>query len=847
VKPVAAPSASASRDPGVEAVVDAVLRRLSVGEKCRLTSGTDTWHAAGVEAAGVPPLKVTDGPNGARGATFGQVTSACFPCGTALGATWDPALVEEVGAAIGREARRKGAQVLLAPTVNIQRHPLAGRNFECPSEDPCLTAAYAAAYVTGVQSEGVAATVKHFVCNDSEFERMTISSEVGERALREIYLPPFEAAVRAGSWALMSAYNRVNGVYAAEHPLLRDLLKGQWGFDGLVMSDWWGTHSTEASALAGLDLEMPGPRIYLSDRLETAVASGAVPEDALDEMVRRRLRLAVRVGSLDSSVAAGASAVDEQAVDDPDDRALIRRAAASAMVLLANGSGVLPLPSDGAGEAGSVAVVGPFADTLAVQGGGSARVEPHHQVSVLAALSERLTGRVVFERGCGSHRGMPTLECGPPAADPGAAADGVPEGRGALLEYFTGDELAGAPVWRERRGRLELTWLGDPAPAAMTGPFSVRVRGTLVPDESGTHTFGLTSAGRSRLRVDGELVVDNWTAQTPGSSFRGLGSTRVTGDVFLEAGRPAQIEVEFASPTELVVSGVTVGCRRPTSDDLLDRAVAAAAAAETAVVVVGTGHEWETEGRDRESMALPSKQDELVARVAAANARTVVVLMTAGPVTMPWADDVAAIVQAWFPGQEGGDAVADVLLGAVDPGGRLPVTVPFAQSDCPADLTYPGEAGSVSYGEGVFVGYRGYRRRGVAPRFCFGHGLSYASFSYGPVRVEPAVVRQDDDVVVRVAVTNAGERPGSEVVQVYVSDDEHTLLRPDRELKGFVKVSLAPGQQREVSVVLGPRAFAAWDPRVHDGVAEPGSFTVLVGSSSEDIRGETTVELLDRD
>jgi beta-glucosidase len=334
---------STERAPGgdadVEATVERVLRRLSMEEKCVLTSGSDMWHAAGAPDAGVRPLKVTDGPNGARGATFGDVTSACFPCGTALGATWDPELVTEVGAAIAREARRKGADVLLAPTVNIQRHPLAGRNFECPSEDPFLAAAYATAYVSGVQGEGVAATVKHFVCNDSEFERMTISSDVGERALREIYLPPFESAVRAGAWAVMSAYNRVNGVYAAENPLLRDLLKGEWAFDGLVMSDWSGTHSGAPSALAGLDLEMPGPRVFLGDRLLRDVTTGAVGEDVLDDMVRRRLRLAARVGALPEPDAsggargAGGSDGHEEAIDDPADRALIRRGAWGAAVL----------------------------------------------------------------------------------------------------------------------------------------------------------------------------------------------------------------------------------------------------------------------------------------------------------------------------------------------------------------------------------------------------------------------------------------------------------------------------------------------------------------------------------
>jgi beta-glucosidase len=417
---------------------------------------------------------------------------------------------------------------------------------------------------------------------------------------------------------------------------------------------------------------------------------------------------------------------------------------------------------------------------------------------------------------------------------------------GALtLEYFDGPDFGGTAVRRERRRRLELTWLGVAGPGVADGPFSVRARGTFRPAVSGDHTFSLVSAGASRLLLDGALVLDSTTAPTGGDAYYGLGSTRITAERHLTAGRDVRVDVEYHSPGHGTVMGVTAGCREPSPPDQLERAVALAAGADTVVLVVGTSPRWEAEGRDRADMDLPGRQDELVRRVVAANRRTVVVVNAAAPVSMGWADEAGAVLQAWFPGQEGGHAITDVLLGDAEPGGRLPITIPARVADCPADLTYPGEAGAVSYGEGVFVGYRGYERRGVTPRFCFGHGLSYTTFEYGPVTLAAATVAPGEAVVVRVAIRNTGRRRGSEVVQVYLRDLERSLLRPDKELKGFVKVELDPGETRRAEVVLPPRALAAWDPRVHDWVAEPGIFEVLVGASSTDLRGHARFELTD--
>ncbi len=677
--------------------IDSLLAEMDLDEKLSLVAGADAWHTVGIPRRGIPPIKVTDGPNGARGATFVGTTSACFPCGTALGATWDPELVQQVGAAIGQEARTKQARVLLAPTVNIHRHPLAGRNFECYSEDPFLSARMAVAYVRGVQSQGVAATVKHFVCNDSEFERMTISSEVGERALHEIYLPPFEAAIReAGAWAIMTAYNRINGTHACQNvELVHDLLKGEWGFDGLVMSDWWGTRSTVEAANAGLDLEMPGPAHHFGKRLGTAVDSGDVPESVIDDKVRRLLRLAVRTKAFED----GAALPEERAVDREDHRALIHRAAVAATVLLKN-DGILPLAPSGAKL---IAVIGPNAQVLSVQGGGSARVEPHHGTSAVESIAAAAGDgvEVRFEPGCSIDRGTPVL------------ARGINAGgsEGVAVEYFDNADFAGAPALSQHARRFEFRWLGRTLPKGLTGQFTLRATATFTPEGDGTHRFTLTSAGLSRLFVDGALLVDNWTQQTPGRSFYGQGSSEVGGEVRLTAGQGCEVVLEYQSPAAATIPGVTVGLGRPEVAGQMERAVALAAAADAVVVVAGSNPGWESEGADRLSLHLPGAQDELIERVAAANARTVVVVNAGSPVAMPWADRVGAVLQLWYPGQEGGDALADVLFGAAEPGGRLPTTFPVRVEDAPSHLTYPGEAGTVSYGEGIFVGYRGYERR----------------------------------------------------------------------------------------------------------------------------------------
>jgi beta-glucosidase len=795
------------------------LEQLTLEEKAALTAGTDLWHTAAVDRLGLAALRLTDGPNGARGERWSSGTSACFPSGSALGATWNRQLVRRVGQALAEEARAKGAQVLLAPTVNIHRHALNGRHFESYSEDPLLTTELSTAYIEGLQERGVAAVVKHFVCNEQEFERHTISVEVDERTLREIYLPPFESAVRrAHVWGLMGAYNRLHGVYCCEHPwLLQALLKEEWAFDGLLMSDWHATHSTGALA-AGLDLEMPGPPEYLGQHIVEAVRRGELAESDVDEAVARLLRLIDRVsGSRDSTV---------QSTDSAG--ALARTAATEAIVLLKNdpvgGTPLLPL---GIEELRRIAVIGPMINRPAAQGGGSAEVTPTYVVSPLDALRRRFGEQIEIDeaRGCNLPGLLPLLD--------------ATLRRGPMrVEYFSNRDFQATPVAHEDYVTSRMFWTGAPAPGVPAGNFSARMTTIFVPNETATWRFGLANVAQARLLLNGRLLLDNFEP-VPGETFFGRGSTQVTVDVELTAGAEYELVAEYRTSSETPIAGMRIGADALLPSDSIQHAADLAAAADVAIVVVGYDGLWESESFDRPHMDLPGYQDALIRAVVAANARTVVVLNTGSPVTMDWAEEVPALVQLWFPGMELGNALVDVLVGDVNPSAHLPTTFPRSLSDTPAFANYPGENGVVRYAEGVFVGYRHYDTHGVEPRFCFGHGLSYTSFEFSDVRASLVGV----NVRVSLEVSNVGERAGQAVVQVYVRDIESSVERPSKELRAFEKVAVAAGEQRTVQLLLPPNAFAYWSIEKHDWLVEPGEFEILVGASSRDIRGSARITL----
>lgn len=804
--------------------IEQLADQMTLEEKVSILSGEDFWSVPAIPRLGIGKLRVTDGPNGARGggSLIGGVKSASFPVGIALGATWNAALVEEIGAALADEVKSKNAHMLLAPTVNIHRSVTNGRNFECYSEDPILSGELAVAYIVGLQGQGIGATIKHFVGNESEIERTTISSEIDERSLREIYLIPFEWAVKkAHTWGVMSSYNRLNGTFTSEHNwLLTDVLRREWGYDGVVMSDWFGSHSTAETVNAGLDLEMPGPPRDRGQKLIDAVKSGAVSEATLRQRVIAMLRLMQRVGSLDDH-----RDFQEAANDRPEHRALIRRAGAEAAVLLKN-NGVLPLRGEG-----SIAVIGPNAKIAQIMGGGSAQLNAHYRVSPWQGLVDAVgEERLRYAPGCTNHRFEPVL-------------------RGSFrVEYFANQTLDGEPVHVGSQDEAQAFWIGQVAEGKVDPlHFSARLTGSFTPATTGTHRVGIYSAGFAKVYVDGKLVADAWTNWTKGRTFFEEGCDEVVGTVDLEAGRAHEVVIEFATKdfATLGLAAFAAGIGLPLGNEAIAEAVLAARNADTALVFVGRNGEWDTEGSDLPSIDLPGRQNELVAAIANANPNTIVVLQTGGPVEMPWIGSVAALIQAWYPGQEAGNAIADVLTGVAEPSGRLPQTFPVRWADNPAHSqdreVYPGQEGKVRYEEGIFVGYRHYDRLGLTPLFPFGFGLGYASFALADLTIDDAEFEAEGSVMVGVTVTNVSERDGAAVLQLYVSDDVASDPRPAKELKAFRKVQLKAGESRQVTMALDARAFAFFRAQSRHWLVEDGSFTLRVGLSSADLPLSGTV------
>ncbi|HET9732342.1 MAG TPA: glycoside hydrolase family 3 C-terminal domain-containing protein [Acidimicrobiales bacterium] len=832
-----------------------VLADLTIAEKASLTAGGGIMSLGGLARLGIPEVFVTDGPSGVRGMSFpgvGGTPSTCIPCGSAIGATWNPETATQLGALVGREALERGCRGLLAPTVNLHRSPLAGRNFECYSEDPLLTGRLASGFIRGVQSQGVFATVKHFVGNEAEFERQTINSVIDERALRELYLLPFELAVKdSGVVGVMTSYNRVNGRWVTEQRhFLTEILRDEWGFRGLVMTDWWGVANTATSLGAGLDLEMPGPGRYLGSGLVQAVAAGLVDEGDVDRAVARLL------GALDGAGALGPETAPSPGPSRPADRVLLRRAAAEATVLLTN-DGTLPIGRD---LAGGIAVLGAHAGSPCVVGGGSAQVTPFAVVRPLDALRSALGPDVdiVYERG---------VEVGRSATAIGRNVLRAPAG--FEVERWSGSDFAGDLIERQTISELRMQVGGTMGELA--GEWSLRARGSVVADEDGTFQLCLAQAGPTRVLIDGEVVLDG-VASAPapgGTEFFGRVSQDLVAEMSFTRGRPVEVVVETRSGDARGFGAFRVGFRTLDEDGLIERAVRAAAGADVAIVFVGTTDEWESEGIDRSSISLPRRQDELVRRVTEVNSRTVVVVNAGSLVDLPWVDDVAAVMQCWFGGEEMGSAVADIVTGSAEPGGRLPTTIPMVLEQNPSHDNFPGENGEVRYGEGIFMGYRGYEHRRIRPRFPFGHGLGYTTFEMG----EPTLVQSSGDsgfpVTVRVPITNTGGRCGSSVVQCFVAPRAGRLARPPKELKAFERVDLDPGATAAVDIVLADRAFAYWDPgqadweEVAERVRRPsglrtrevrdrqprgwrvddGEYDILLGWSSEDIRARVSASI----
>lgn len=813
------------------------LRALDPRARAELLTGSDNWHTHGAAAAGLAPMLLSDGPAGVRGSSWdGGDPSANLPSPTALAATFDPAHVRWLAGLLAGEARRKGAHVLLGPTINLQRTPVGGRHFECFSEDPLLTARLAEAYVAGVQAGGVAATPKHLVANDSETDRRTVDVRMSRRALHEVYLAPFEAAVReAGAWSVMAAYNALDGTTMTEHPLL-EALKDEWGFDGLVVSDWYAARSLEASARGGLDLVMPGPGGPWRGELASAVEDGRVPADAVDDKARRLLRLAARVGAL------GAPAGDEADVHAPgprlppgpppgDDavRRALREAARRGFVLLRN-EATLPLPAD----LTRVAVIGPNAEHGRSQGGGSAGVRSPHVVSPLAGLRERLGDDVTVDHAVGT-RIRRTVR----PLDPSLARD--PEtGEPGLRVRFLGEN--GTVLGEQHRRGGALTWFEGGFDAAGIDDGDVRaieVHALLTIPEAGTWRVGVAGAGLYAVDLDGRRIIDVGLTVPEGDMIEILvRPNEATADVALTA----NAEVELVCRHQVLGTGAILRLGvQPLTDpeEELEQAERVAAAADVAVVVVGTNAEVESEGFDRETLALPGRQDELVRRVVAANPRTVAVVNSGAPVLLPWAEDVPAVLVTWFPGQEFGDALADVLTGDTEPAGRLPMTWP-AHDGMPQVLDPTPVDGRLEYTEGIHVGHRRFLRDGLVPAFWFGHGLGYTTWRYERANAaHPDALGEGGKI--RVLVRNTGHRTGREVVQVYLSRTDSAVERPVRWLAGTGSVLVPPGATSEVAVDIPAKALTHFDERADSWGIEAGDFDVAIGRSAGDVQLETSL------
>lgn len=810
------------------AAVEAALAALGLDDKARLLAGQDMWSLPALPAVGLGSLVMSDGPIGVRGVRWSaDDPSVALPSPTALAATWDPALARRAGRLLAQEARRKGVHVLLAPTVNLHRSPLGGRHFEAYSEDPYLTGEIGTGYVRGVQDGGVGTTVKHFVANDAETDRFTVDNIVAPRPLRELYLAPFERIVKnAHPWGIMAAYNQVNGSTMTEHHYLQNaVLRGEWGFDGFVVSDWLAARSTIGAVTGGLDVAMPGPRTVYGDALAAAVRAGEVDEAVVDAAVRNVLLLAARVGVLD-----GAPPVVDPA-DHPtgiDGEALAREIARRSFVLVRNEGAALPIRPEAVRK---VALIGALARDARILGGGSAQVFPAHVVSPLDGLTAALPDGVIDYR---------------VGADPNdrlASAEQNFELK-AVCHDRSGAVLATTPL---HSGSVQ--WVGTDVPEGVTLDtlHSIEVTGTFVPRETGEHTFGTRGTGALTLSVAGEILYDGVHRVTgstdPGEAF--FGSPVERGRVALTAGVPVEVSLRQVPETlgaDSPIPGVSfalthLGPRRDPAE-LIAEAAEAARAADTAVVVVGTTEHVESEGFDRTDLALPGHQDALVRAVAAANPNTVVVVNSGSPVELPWRDEVSAVLLSWFPGQEAGHALADVLLGVdgAEPGGRLPTTWPAALADAPVSGTVPTD-GELHYDEGVFIGYRAWERAGTTPAYPFGHGLGYTTWTYESLHATA------DTATVR--LRNTGARAGAETVQLYLAPEADTVDRPARQLAGFARVEAAPGETAEVTVPLDRRAYEIWDEEAYGWHLVPGTYQVQAARSVADIRLTTPVEIKD--
>ena len=802
----------------LEQRVDDLFGRLTQDEKLAMLGGTG-FTAQPIPRLGVPEMVMADAGQGVRGGPEGTMGAAtAFPAGVLMASTWDTNLLWQTGQAIGEEARNKGQgiQMMLGPAVNIHRSPLGGRNGEFLTEDPFLNARLAVAYIQGLQSTGVGVCIKHYVCNNQEFDRDTVNVNVSERALREIYLPAFKAAVQEGKvWAVMSSYNKINGPHAtADSYLLKDVLKREWGFDGMVMSDWGAVHETDV-VQDGNDLEMPAGKFMSVPKLKAALANGSVAQAAVDDSVHRILRTIIRVGLLDGPMHPDATKVNSAAHS-----ALALKVAEEGIVLLKNKRNILPLDR---GRIKSIAVIG-NADQLQIDALGSPEVHPLHKVELLDAIKDKAGSAVAIYFVADETEGepLPVSVITPP--DDASA-------HGFKAEYFKNRDLQGPPAFVRVDEKNDLQDSSPPAPGFPTADFSVRWTGRLTAPASGKYIFNFTSDDGCRVFLDGKPLIDHWVESA---------ATPVSGQVELKARKSYDFRIEYFQAGGGY--SAQLDWQLPNKSPYAD-AIAAAKKSDVAIVCVST-RRTEGEGNDRPSMDLPGNQVDLIRAVVAANKRTIVILNNGTPVTMTnWLKQVPAIVEGWFPGQEGGTALAAILFGDVNPSGKLPDTLAANRDDYPDADNYPGANHQVNYAEGIYVGYRHFDKADIQPLFPFGYGLSYTTFGYKHLRLSQKKLSPDGSVTASVDITNTGKRAGKEVAELYIHDLDPKIDKPVRELKGFSKIALQPGETKTVQFIIHPRDLAYFDTPSHQWKADGGKYEIEIGASSRDIRQKAALQL----
>jgi len=800
----------------VEKRVEDLLNRLTLDEKIDLIGGTGIATKE-IKRLGIPELKMTDGPAGAR---FDKSTA--FPAPIAMGATWDTNLIYRVGGGIGRETKGHGRNVILGPCVNIARIPMGGRDFESYGEDPFLTSRIAVGYIKGVQNEGVAATVKHFAANNEEIDRMYVDVFVSRRALNEIYFPAFKAAVtEAGALCIMSSYNKVNGRFSSENDyLLREVLRNEWNFKGLIMSDWWAVHSDIPTAQGALDIEMPYGDFMNIKNLKSSVESGVIPVAAINNKVKNILTIMFKLGIFDKE-----TVKDESLINSAENRKIAYETSLASIVLLKNDGNILPLKKD---NLKTIAVIGPDADTARTGGGGSSEVNPINPVSFLDGLKNKLRANVKinFLRGVEFDYNVQANAI----ESKYLFTDKTGKKNGLNAEFFNNMDLSGAPVLKRIDTVINFIWdENGPGSGVKMDHYSVTWTGYLKVPQTGEYTLCTVSDDGSRLWLDDKMVIDVWFPHA---------ALKKTVSVKLQKGKLYKIRFDLFEKTGGAVAFLGWQTGR---EDMIKKAVETAKKADYVLLTVGTTSKIETEGRDRDDLILPNAQDELIEKVAAVNKNTIVVLTNGSPVLMDkWINKVKGVVETWFPGVEGGNAITDVLLGNYNPSGKLPVTFPHKWEDCSAYPTYNVLKERTYYADDIYVGYRHFDKFGIEPLFPFGYGLSYTTFGYSGLNVTSS---DSSTFNVIFNIKNTGSVKGEEVAQVYVSSHGLNVERPVKELKGFAKVALNPGETKTVTVKLNRNAFAYYSEKNAEWIVDAGSYKIAVGSSSRDLKLQSDIDV----